>query len=500
MLYLLFADDGILLCDKVTDIPTVLAHLWSEAQKVGLGPNDKTVIKIFGKRPPKPSQVYHMGSLEVKFVHSQVKYLGIWFMADLSFRVHVKQVVARANQTLSGLARLNVRFPFFTCQQEERMWVSVALSRLWGSELWFFQHKKEIDDLDDYRLRKMHGVSKNCKVDAIRFLFGYIPAYSHLVMKAFAFYWKMWDKKDYSLEKQSLVLLWDAVRHGSPELVKDCWVLGLVRTAQHFGYKNPKVIGSLLRNEFEDTGEGFQRLVNGHRKGFFQQVQLHSWFQVKEKVNSDLRLGFLWNTFHLRPRSARQVNKNILLKHKRSFVRLFCSQHRFEVEYLRYFKGDNCVARDQRFCSHCSRLGRQFVGNEQHFVYHCPLFSEVRKNLLSDCHSLVRKWHLRGCIQNEGENSIEFSKRNKSVKSQGDTVRATLDWVSLLQEVHLEHIISGYFRGICMPIEGYREISRFVGKFIHVIVEHKRLQYESLRLDFRSEVVYDRPEDQGEVC
>ena len=147
------------------------------------------------------------------------------------------------------------------------MWISVAFSRLWGSEPWFFQHKKGIDELDDYRLRKIHGVSKNCKVDSIWFLFGYLPAYSHLVMKAFAVYWNTLDKKDNSLEKQSVLLLWDVVKHGSQELVKDCWVLGLVRTARHFGYESPKVICSLLWNEFEDTGEGCQRLVSGHRKG-----------------------------------------------------------------------------------------------------------------------------------------------------------------------------------------------------------------------------------------
>ena len=40
-----------------------------------------------------------------------------------------------------------------------------------------------------------------------------------------------------------------------------------------------------------------------------------------------------------------------------------------------------------------------------------------------------------------------------------------------------------------MPLEGYQEIARHLGRFVHTLVEKNRLECESLRLDFRGEEV-----------
>ena len=53
LLYLLFADDGVIFFDDAGDIHKVLVHLWTAAVRWGLAPNDKTVFKFFGKKPPR---------------------------------------------------------------------------------------------------------------------------------------------------------------------------------------------------------------------------------------------------------------------------------------------------------------------------------------------------------------------------------------------------------------------------------------------------------------
>ena len=149
----------------------------------------------------------------------------------------------------------------------------------------------------------------------------------------------------------------------------------------------------------------------------------YSWLHVKEHVKNDKCLEFFWGIFCLRSRCARQVNRNILLKHKRSLVRLFCSQHRFEVEYLRYFKGEKSVTRENSICRYCFRAGRNSIGDEKHMVCCCPAFVEDRANLLSSCHETIKRWHLRGCVKTDAESTLDYCKRRRAVKTLGDQVR-----------------------------------------------------------------------------
>ena len=58
-------------------------------------------------------------------------------------------------------------------------------------------------------------------------------------------------------------------------------------------------------------------------------------------------------------RLNRQVMLETPLCYKRSLVRMLSSQHRLEVEYMRYFKGGTQVIREERWCQYC--LDRHFV-------------------------------------------------------------------------------------------------------------------------------------------
>ena len=49
----LFADDGTMFSDSLEGAETLTSMVWEEAKRLGPGPNDKTVIKIFGRRIPK---------------------------------------------------------------------------------------------------------------------------------------------------------------------------------------------------------------------------------------------------------------------------------------------------------------------------------------------------------------------------------------------------------------------------------------------------------------
>ena len=102
----------------------------------------------------------------------------------------------------------------------------------------------------------------------------------------------------------------------------------------------------------------------------------------KDSVRLDKKLCFLWDLFGDVMFSWRLLFRSITLQHKVSFLRLLCSQHRFEVEYLRYLKGHQAVPHDQRWCKFCLETGIQVVGDEKHILCDCPQFAGERAVLV----------------------------------------------------------------------------------------------------------------------
>ena len=173
--------------------------LW-QMRKIGLGPIDKTVIKVFGLNVRDYDPEVVEGN-SIKYIREETKYFGVWFNSRLTFDLHCKQGIARANQVLGALAVMNAKFPLLSCRCENRMRECMAFSRLWAIEFWFWKEKAKSEEFYKQRLRKMHGVSSNANVDAIRWIFGFLLVFAKAVMKGLTLYQKMWDKKEDSLEK-----------------------------------------------------------------------------------------------------------------------------------------------------------------------------------------------------------------------------------------------------------------------------------------------------------
>ena len=106
-------------------------------------------------------------------------------------------------------------------------------------------------------------------------------------MRAMSFYWKMWDKKEYTLEKQSLRLLWDAMKHGDSRAHNKNWVRDIVLCIQHWGYKTQDEAMQLLQNRYSDTDEGLVKKIKGGREGFFQNVQIRTFRIIRDNIRKD---------------------------------------------------------------------------------------------------------------------------------------------------------------------------------------------------------------------
>ena len=65
-------------------------------------------------------------------------------------------------------------------------------------------------------------------------------------------------------------------------------------------------------------------------------------------------------------------------KHRCALTKLRLSAHRLEIETGRY----NDTTEENRFCVTCQLEGHQVVENETHFLISCPMYKELRENLL----------------------------------------------------------------------------------------------------------------------
>ena len=79
--------------------------------------------------------------------------------------------------------------------------------------------------------------------------------------------------------------------------------------------------------------------------------------------------------------SAHYLTEVTNCKHRSALTRLRLSSHRLEIETGRYTRPK--TDRDERFCTYCKFMGKDVVEDEIHFLTTCPLYYEIRENLVS---------------------------------------------------------------------------------------------------------------------
>ena len=67
-------------------------------------------------------------------------------------------------------------------------------------------------------------------------------------------------------------------------------------------------------------------------------------------------------------------------KHRSALTKLRLSAHRLEIETGRYTRPKTTV--ENRTCAYCKHLGHTEVEDEIHFLVRCPMYEEIRENLL----------------------------------------------------------------------------------------------------------------------
>ena len=126
-------------------------------------------------------------------------------------------------------------------------------------------------------------------------------------------------------------------------------------------------------NETEETRKGplaiklLRRLTDQYHQSSFSAIQSTSKLKV---------LNLLKTLPGTEPYLTEVTNS----KHRSAMTKLRLSSHRLEIETGRYTKPK--TDREERFCAFCKFKGKKVVEDEIHFLLACPMYDEIRENLL----------------------------------------------------------------------------------------------------------------------
>lgn len=161
--------------DEIPQVQMALDLFWKTAKRWGLGPNEKTVIKILGFRRNNPGRTdFNVSGDIVKWYEDEFKYLGFLFDHNLLFRKQVETVAHKMTLVVGEMKMIEARFPDMNIKQEMALWKMLCRSVLWGEEIWGWNcaYGMKIADADKTRLRAMFGAEKGVCDSGIRWMIG----------------------------------------------------------------------------------------------------------------------------------------------------------------------------------------------------------------------------------------------------------------------------------------------------------------------------------------
>ena len=111
----------------------------------------------------------------------------------------------------------------------------------------------------------------------------------------------------------------------------------------------------------------------------------------------------------------------------------------------------------------------------------CPRFDKERKHFFEKVHETVANLHLTGCVQLDGEEARGYKERKKTVEYRFKHERTEDHIAQVLASITLTQILTGVFKKAVLPLEGYQQISYFLGHFLTVVETETRRFYEKNR-------------------
>ena len=370
---LLFADDIALISSSPGGLQVQLNNLSISCDNLGLKVNrEKTKIMVFRKGGflgEREKWYYDGERLEV--VNSYC-YLGFTFTTMLSGNIGTNHLVTKAKKALYLLCRA-----FQNCKEmSKEVFFKIFDSKiqsilLYSSEIWGLQRLDKVEKVHVLACKRYLGVPLKTPNKLVYSEIGRYPLYINTYMKAVKYWFRLLELDENRLPKQAYLMLVKLDEKG-----KKCWATGIRDILSKTGFLevwlNQGVNNvNLFLLEFK------QRLVDIYLQEWTASVRDSERYALYRSI----QCGF-GNSEHLK-------SVNIFC------LRVALTQIRLGVLPLKNNTERFCERPDARFCIFCKNVNE----DEFHFLYMCPVYTDLRKKFLGAFSNVCINTLLSGMFQ-----------------------------------------------------------------------------------------------------
>ena len=350
MFILLYADDTVLLATNVRSFRKLLKGYGTYCKKWNIEINEtKSKVMIFG-RCRRGTQFY-INDVELERVKS-FRYLGLTFTNNRRFIQTIKDNVFKGKRAMFAiLARAKSQGLSFSCQLHLFRIIVLPIF-LYGCEVWGFENIELIEKAQYDFCRILLRLNKNTSKYFLLAETGLLPV-KLLVKSRVVKYWaKLMTGKRTKIVKQAVDCLQDFYFNTDH---KSKWLKFIHDTLTENGMQNILINPHIYNHE-----EFTQRLENQFHQNLNQQIENTNRAIFYRSVNENYDLDKILD--ELNPQLAYY------------FIKYKTSNHKLPIETGRW----NNTLFNERTCLDCNNE----IGDEFHYLFVCPKFSEERKQYI----------------------------------------------------------------------------------------------------------------------
>ena len=355
--HLLFADDLSLVSDTVGGLQNQLNILRQESQRLGLEINlSKTQVVVFRKGGHLAKiEKWFYGDYELQVVNSY-KYLGLDFSTRLSFKNATSPFTAKAKQSCFQITKslnslncynLNVFMKLFDSK------VYPILS--YACELWGMKDMPDIEKVHTMSLKRFLNVSVHCSNVTLYAETGRYPLSINHKLRCLKYWFRLLKLDSTRICKQAYEMLLSLSEKGSDNWVTDIKTLLLTNgfgiVWLHKGVGNEKVFLQSMKT----------RLVDNFKQNWNAKMSVSDNFQCFYSYKSHIAPELFLNDG-----SFGRMHRNVLIKFRLGVSKLYGHMYKFH-------KNKSLLK-----CPFCKNVNE----DEFHILYRCPIYEDIRLNML----------------------------------------------------------------------------------------------------------------------
>ena len=380
---LLYADDLLLLSTSPISMQRSLDKLQTYCNRWKLTVNvDKTKIVVFRTKNTRVTEVFVLAGKRIDMVDT-FTYLGVTFSHTGNFNNAIKDMATKAMKASFKISTTLKSSQVLDSKLYTKLFDSmvkpVALygAQVWSERLLSFFQKGDLGNFDRLPFEQLHNKICKCALRVGKYTSN---AASRAELGRFPLLISV---------AQAVIRYWANILTSPDKLVYDayCEEVDADKKGQNSWATLVRCI--LTRCNLERVWNS-QRVTNSKQVVMQVRTELEKQFkktffaQIQSADGKTGRSGNKLRTYKT-IKQTYQTEKYLLIKNmpahvKRAITKLRISAHSLEIERGRKAK-PKIIPANERFCRHCKTI----VEDEVHFITQCPLYRQIRIEMLRAC-------------------------------------------------------------------------------------------------------------------